>query len=129
MNKNQIKSDIIENRISALSSIINLIKQEILNPNNYNNENNKLRIFLFPNNPVYPFFTIINGCKRNSKGISSLETVSHTNQRNSMLNFHDESLNDLLGIEKNVEEQQIKKIFVPENKKKKILLLEILFLF
>ena len=119
MNKNQIKSDIIENRISALSSIINLIKQEILNPNNYNNENNKLRIFLFPNNPVYPFFTIINGCKRNSKGISSLETVSHTNQRNSMLNFHDESLNDLLGIEKNVEEQQIKKIFVPENKKKK----------
>ena len=46
-----------------------------------------------------------------------------------MLNFHDESLNDLLENEKNVEEKKLKKFLFQKIKKKKILLLEILFLF
>ena len=107
--EDEVYSNLIENRISALSSIISLISREILDPKNYNNEKNKLRIFLFPTKAISPFISIINTYKRSSKNLTSIDL--NINQKNSVLNNHDESFKGLLEIEKSNEEQEIKNIF------------------
>ena len=107
--EDELYSILIENRISALSSIISLISYEILDPKNYNNEKNRLSIFLFPTKAISPFISIINKYKRSSKKIPIIEL--NMNQKNSVLNNHDESFKGLLEIEKSNEEQEIKNIF------------------
>ena len=109
--EDEIYSNLIGNRICALSSIISLISHEILEPKNYDNgEKNKLKIFLFPTKAISPFISIINKYKRNSNPISSFEI--NLNQRNSVINNnHDESFKGLLENEESNEEKQIKNIF------------------
>ncbi len=107
------ENDIIEKRINALSSIINLITKEILSSKNSFNENNKLKIFLFPTKSNYNFLNVLTNIKRVSKEISSIETMTLTNHKNSFINAQDESSNDLLGNNLNTIEKinQIKNCF------------------
>ena len=107
------ENDIIEKRINALSSIINLITKEILSSKNSFNENNKLKIFLFPTKSNYNFLNVLTNIKRVSKEISSIETMTLTNHKNSFINAQDESSNDLLGNNLNTIEKinQIKNYF------------------
>ena len=111
------EDDIIEKRINALSSIINLITKEIVSSKNSTDENHKLNIFLFPTKSNYNFLNVISKFKRNSKGISSIETMTLTNHKNSIIHVQEESSNGLLGNNLNSIEKmgQIKNYFL--NKK------------
>ena len=115
--KNQSKIDLIENRISSLSLIINLIVHEIVNPKTYFNENNKINIFLFPTKSYYNFYVLYSNNKENIKRISSIETMTLTNLKNSTINNPNESSNDLIinnGL--NDKEKKIKNAFDKNNK-------------
>jgi hypothetical protein len=115
--KNQSTIDLIENRISSLSLIINFIVHEIVNPKTYLNENNKINIFLFPTKSYYNFYVLYSKNKENTKRISSIETMTLTNLKNSSSNNLNESLNGLLinnGL--NDEKKKIKKAFDKNNK-------------
>jgi hypothetical protein len=107
------ENDIIEKRINALSSIINLITKEILFSKNSFNENKKFKILLFPTKSNYNFLNVLTNIKRVSKEISSIETMTLTNHKNSFINVQDESSNDLLGNNLNTIEKinQIKNCF------------------
>ena len=115
--KNQSTIDLIENRISSLSLIINLIVHEIVNPKTYFNENNKINIFLFPTKSYYNFYVLYSNNKENIKRISSIETMTLTNLKNSTINNPNESSNDLIinnGL--NDKEKKIKNAFDKNNK-------------
>ena len=124
--KNQTKTqkDLIENRITSLSLIINLIINEILNPKNYHNENNKPNIFLFPSKSNYNFYTLYDKKKENSDRTSDLKTMSLLNNKNLIINNQNESSNDLL-LNNNIneEEKKIKNAF-PKKTSNKFLRLD-----